>query len=225
MVNTLFLQFEGVMQSWGERAQWSVRDTAPEPTKSGVIGLLACSLGFTDDQQISNLSLSLKMGVRYDLAGTYLIDYHTVVGGVISAEGKIKRTASTKEPETVVSIRQYLCDASFLIALQGAEDLIDNCAKAVQAPFWPYFLGRKSCVPTRPVYAGTGSYPSLEEALKSYPINETYVDQSFKVVIECEPGEGDRRKDQVGSRSNRIFLPRFTRTIWVTPPASPKGVV
>jgi CRISPR system Cascade subunit CasD len=50
MANTLFLRLEGPLQSWGERARWDVRDTAPEPTKSGVIGLLACALGLSADE-------------------------------------------------------------------------------------------------------------------------------------------------------------------------------
>ena len=49
MANTLFLRLEGPLQSWGERGHWAVRDTAPEPTKSGVVGLLGCALGRHDD--------------------------------------------------------------------------------------------------------------------------------------------------------------------------------
>ena len=56
MANTLFLRLEGPLQSWGERGRWSVRDTALEPTKSGVIGLIACALGYRDDTQIRPLS-------------------------------------------------------------------------------------------------------------------------------------------------------------------------
>jgi len=43
----------------------------------------------------------LVLGVRVDRPGRLLVDYHTVGGGegggVMSAEGKIKRNATTKE--------------------------------------------------------------------------------------------------------------------------------
>ncbi|MGD0905437.1 MAG: CRISPR-associated protein Cas5, partial [Terracidiphilus sp.] len=56
MANTLFLRLESPLQSWGEDSQWSERRTAPDPTKSGIVGLLACALGWNDDEQIRNLS-------------------------------------------------------------------------------------------------------------------------------------------------------------------------
>ena len=47
-VPILFLRLEGPLQSWGIRSRWDVRETQPEPTKSGVIGLLGCALGYLD---------------------------------------------------------------------------------------------------------------------------------------------------------------------------------
>jgi CRISPR system Cascade subunit CasD len=213
MANTLFLRLEGAMQSWGERAQWSMRDTAPEPTKSGIVGLLGCALGISSDEELGDLSQSIQIGVRCDLPGTLMSDYHTVVGGVMSAEGKIKMTAATKEPETVVSIRQYLCDASFLVAIRGNSGLIDQLKAALQAPVWPYFLGRKSCPPASPVYTGIGDHPSLEEALQNFKMPDRHSGKQVRAVIECSPSDGTRRKDELVSRKHRIFRSRYTRDV------------
>lgn len=213
MANTLFLIFEGPLQSWGERARWSVRDSAPEPTKSGVVGLLGCALGWNDDARLQALSRTLQMGVRVDRAGEMISDYHTVVGGVLSAEGKIKRNANTKQPETVVTQRQYLCDACFVVALQaGQAAAIDHLAQAVQAPIWPVYLGRKSCPPARPLFGGTGDYPNLETALYTYPAQERAVGP-LRAVIECAAGQGVRRRDELDLRSRRSFLPRYVREV------------
>ena len=124
MANTLFLRLEGPFQSWGERARWSVRDTAPEPTKSGVVGLLGCALGLNKDEDLRNLNGAIRIGVRCERPGNMLVDFHTVVGGVLSAEGKVKKTASTRKPETVISFRSYLCDASFLAAVLASPEWI-----------------------------------------------------------------------------------------------------
>src|SRR4029434_6713182 len=100
MARTLFLRLEAPLQAWGERGQWSVRDTAPEPTKSGVVGLLACALGWQDDEPIRTLSRSLRIGVRCDFMGVSapLVDYHTVGGGykqpqLLTAQGKPKKSS------------------------------------------------------------------------------------------------------------------------------------
>ncbi len=112
MGNTLFLRLEGPMQSWGERGRWSIRDTAPHPTKSGVIGLIACALGIGADAPIKALSEAVQMGVRVDKPGVRLTDYHTIGGGaetpmLLTAQGKPKK--SSGKPHTEISYRDYLC--------------------------------------------------------------------------------------------------------------------
>ena len=225
MPNTLFLRLEGPMQSWGERARWSIRDTAPEPTKSGVVGLLGCALGWENDDALRALSEAVRIGVRCDRPGTPLVDYHTVSGGVMSAAGKVKINANTHLPETVVSYRAYLCDASFLVAVQSSSDWIEQLEKAVHAPIWPVYLGRKSCPPARPVYEGVGDYTSLEDALAGWPLRlrapknagreKTNVEsiRRVRLVLESSARNGTRRRDGTGQNKLRVFLPRYTREI------------
>lgn len=212
MANTLFLRLEGPLQSWGERAHWSVRDTAQEPTKSGVVGLLGCSLGLASDVDLRELSRNIRLGVRCDLPGTILVDYHTVSGGVVSAEGKIKINPNTKTPETVVSWRYYLSGASFLAAVQASVSTIASLENALQKPVWPFYLGRKSCPPSRPVFEGTGNYPDLKSALAAWPLSLPGEGSPLivRVVLESEQGVGARRRDEVGANRQRIFAPRYT---------------
>lgn len=229
MANTLFLRLEGPLQSWGERGRWSVRDSAPEPTKSGVIGLLACALGRGDDDAIRALSESLRMGVRVDEPGVRLTDYHTIGGGydapaLLTAEGKPKW--SSGGPHTEISQRDYLADASFLVALQGDPALIAQLATALEAPVWVIYLGRKSCPPTRPVFAGLGDYDDLELALTQHPWPEKKADRRRNAerkvrwaIIECEPNAGDsRHRDHLVSRRYRLYDPRYTRKIPLSTP-------
>lgn len=229
MTNTLFLRLEGPLQSWGERGRWSVRDSASEPTKSGVVGLLGCALGRGDDDGLRALSESLRMGVRVDRPGTRLTDYHTIGGGydapaLLTAEGKPKW--SSGGPHTEISQRDYLADASFLVALQGEPALVAQLAAALTTPVWVIYLGRKSCPPTRPVFAGTADYPDLETALAHYPWPEKKLDrrnetnrEALRAVIECDPDVGDtRQRDHLLSRRFRLYDPRYTRTISLPPP-------
>ena len=222
MANTLFLHLEGPLQAWGERARWSVRDSAPEPTKSGVIGLLGCALGLQTDEDLRALSRNLRMGVRCDRPGSPLVDYHTVCGGVLSAEGKVKRTSSTGRIETVVSLRSYLCDACFLVALQAMPDpsaLIERLAKALQLPHWPVYLGRKSCVPSAPIFAGVADFSSLEEALSAWPAQDADRvggAKRVRTVIQCDPGQGVIRRDELESNRYRTFGPRHTCEAYIS---------
>lgn len=212
MANTLFLRLEGPLQSWGERAKWDIRDTAPEPTKSGIVGLLGCALGLNADDDLRALSRQIKVGVRCDRPGMLLVDYHTIIGGIMSGEGKVRRG-------TVVSLRSYLCDASFLVAVQSMPEIIARLMAAIQSPYWTLYLGRKSCPPACPPFEGVGDYSSLEAALSDWPWYqpdaETGIMQT-RAVVECSPREGVRRRDEMLSRSRRTFGPRYTRDIPLT---------
>lgn len=224
MANTLFLRLEAPLQSWGERSQWSERDTAPEPTKSGIVGLLACALGWNDDARIRELARQIRVGVRCDVPGTPapLRDYHTVGGGynepqLLTAQGKPKKTQTTGKPHTEPTWRNYLCDASFLVAVQSDdEQLVANLAQAIQNPHWTLYLGRKSCVPTRPPFDGVGTYASLEEALEQHPAKfvepPKSIEQKPRLVIECAPHRAGavRRRVQLVSRKYWLHEPCYT---------------
>ena len=216
MPNTLFLRLEGAMQSWGERGRWSIRDTAPEPTKSGVIGLVTCAMGIGDDATIKALSAAVEMGVRVDKPGVRLTDYHTIGGGsakpmLLTAQGKPKK--SSGKPHTEISYRDYLCDASFLVVLRGETAVIQQMAAAVQDPVWTIFLGRKSCPPSRPVFDGTDTYKSVQAALQRHHWPQGV--EQLTAVLECPPTTPNaiRRRDHLVSRSHRVYHPRYTQTV------------
>lgn len=182
----LLLRLEAPLQSWGSRSRWDVRDTATEPTKSGIIGLLGCALGYSmRDPRLEQLNDSLRFGVRVEHPGRIVVDYQTITDFLPTAAGEFKFSGGTgkgppeklttelKEPATILSPRAYIEDGAFLVALDATTEkrtVLDDCARAVQQPRWPLYLGRKACVPTRPVFeALTNEYLDLEDALRRRP--------------------------------------------------------
>lgn len=143
----LVLRLEGALQSWGEDAKWDTRGSASMPTKSGIVGLLACALGLErDDPEIAALSDHISVTVRADRMGQKAEDYHTVTGNPLrNAEGK------SRGDNTFVSKRTYLQDASFLVVIATEPMWHDRILAALQKPKWAVCLGRKSCIPSRPV--------------------------------------------------------------------------
>ena len=183
----LLLRLEAPLQSWGSRSRWDVRDTAAEPTKSGIIGLLGCALGYpTYDPRLEELDAALRFGVRVEHPGRVLIDFQTITDFLPSADGRFKhsgtsmgvsieklRNASDVAPATILSPRAYIEDAAFLVGLEATENgdsVLAECARGVQDPRWPLFLGRKTCVPTRPVFEDfTDEFDGLDDALQNCP--------------------------------------------------------
>lgn len=206
-MTTLLLRLQGPMQSWGTTSRFDERDTQLEPSKSGVLGLICAALGRDRRESVDDLA-ALRMGVRVEREGTPMRDYQTATG-VIASNGK------PDLERTVVSPRYYLSDAIFLVALEGDHMLLGRIHVALLRPFWPLALGRKSFVPSLPVYLHDGLIQqTLEQALASWPclLDDEPPRTSRRVLLE-HPSEGSMRLDQpVGPFAERRFGPRFVKS-------------
>ena len=177
----LILRLEGALQAWGETSKWDFRDSADFPTKSGIVGLLGCTLGLErGDPALYELSEAITIAVRADRPGLRAVDFQTVTGNpLLNAEGKKRSTGNT-----IISSRAYLQDACFTVFIEADEVWLERLAAALQAPRWQLYLGRKSCVPSRPVLeAVSADFASLDEALCRYPAAER---ASFPMLYEVE---------------------------------------
>ncbi len=185
--NTLFLRLEGPIQAWGDQqSKFVIRRTSEAPTKSGVIGMLCAALGVSrpeaSDGWLPKLG-ALRMGVRIDRPGVRWWDYHTVGAGmqmrIAEGEGKSK-------PGAMLTRREYLCDASFLVALQGEPGLIAQLEAAMKAPKWTLYLGRKSCPPSRPLLERpAGDFPDLLSVLKAVPWRRRLKKDQRPPTVDC----------------------------------------
>lgn len=215
-MSTLLLRLAGPMQSWGTISRFDQRDTGKEPSKSGVIGLLAAALGI--DREVWNEKLqalaALTMGVRHDRPGVLKRDYQTAQH-IISAD-------RSKIHETAVTTREYLADAVFLVGLEGPDrNLLERALAALQNPEWPLALGRKSYVPGEPIWLEDGVVDApLLHALAARPWlaslrrGETAPTQLL-VSMESQDGSGVLRMDQpLSSFAERRFGARHVRSEW-----------
>lgn len=197
-VYTLLLRLEGPMQSWGYRSRFDYRDTALEPTRSGVIGLICAAMGIARGEDISRFD-AIRMGVRVDKEGRPERDYQTALD-VIKADGS--------GTDTVQSWRDYLADASFTVGFQSNDrKVLDEIAQKLQSPDWVLFLGRKAfpltvppiADPSNPVKPG-----GLEEHLLTGSSNK-------RVVLETPDGERSQH-DWPLCFGERRFKPRSLTT-------------
>lgn len=219
MKNILFLQISGNMQSWGEYALPSVRGTRREPTKSGIIGIISATMGIKRNQtdEIRRLSENIKMGVRVDREGVIIGDFQTTQN-VLQSDTKKFQFTKLNIKSCDIGDRYYLCDALFLVALEGEIKLLEEIRDAILDPVFPYFLGRKCCSPSLPLIADCDNciqqFVSVEDALRNYPFLKEYY-KPTRMVIDtlCYdfPKENYikyRRRDVPVSFANRTFYER-----------------
>lgn len=218
----LLLRLAGPMQSWGTTSRFDQRDTGKEPSKSGVIGLLAAAMGIDREDWIRLKPLThLSMGVRHDRPGVLKRDYQTA--GCADTD-KVIRANGTLSDDGVVSERFYLADAVFLVGLESDNrPLLEEANESLKNPVWPLALGRKSYLPAEPVWLQNGVQDTpLLDALKAYPWLGTRrrweddAPEQLLVSLDSTDGSGTLRMDQpLSSFAERRFGARFVRSEWI----------
>ena len=218
---TLLLRLAGPMQSWGTSSRFDQRDSGKEPSKSGVIGLLAAALGIDREAWAELKPLTrLAMGVRHDRPGIPRRDYQTAG---CAREATIIRADGSQAKDGVVSERHYLADACFLVGLEGDDSgLLESAAAALRNPRWPLALGRKSYLPSEPLWLGEGILrEGLDHCLRSEPWlgslrKGEFPPQVLLVAWETTDSTGAMRMDQpLSSFAERRYGARFVRSEWI----------
>lgn len=168
-MSVLLIRLAAPLQSWGSKSRFSIRGTESQPTKSGVIGMLTAALGMPRTASLARFD-GLRFGVRADQPGVLLDDF---------------QTAHNDDGDSMpLSHRHYLADAVFLAGLEDASehghDRLSAYADALRAPYYPLYLGRRSCPPDGPVRAWVVD-DTLENALRTTPWQATARHQAWSL--------------------------------------------
>lgn len=154
-MSTLLLRLKGPQQSWGTSSRYRTREAGTEPSKSGVIGLLAAAQGRPRDADLTDL-VGMTFGVRVDQPGRLMVDYHTA------------KAAGAKN--AALSWRHYRVDAAYTAAVAGPNELIASLVDAVESPQFPLFLGRRSCPVPVDLVGGVAAGEDVEGVLRDLTV-------------------------------------------------------
>ena len=212
---TLLLRLAAPLQSWGADSKFETRKTNREPTKSGVIGLLAAALGLRRDDAAGLARLNgLHFAVRADREGSLLVDFHTANREEDRKKGKAP----------YVTYRHYLQDAVFLAGIESEDAaLLQQLQQALLHPAFPLYLGRRACPPTLPLCLGVRP-GSLQEVLQAEP--PLCPGRQSRILLDAdplEPGTAPQRDVPVSfDPHHRQYGYRSVRELWQKVPDSPE---
>lgn len=157
-LKTILMKFQGPLQSYGTDSHFETRHTDDHPSKGAVVGLVAAAMGIQREETDKLHELqNLKMAVRVDQVGQTRKDYQIAA--------KYKKGTFTLERNYVTN-RYYLEDAVFLVALEGEDNLVENICQALKVPYFPLFLGRRSCPVNYDFLLGTCDGTAIEQIRK-----------------------------------------------------------
>lgn len=207
MTQYLVFQLYAPLVSWGVEAVGEVRHSAAIPGRSALLGLLAAAVGIRREEEarLNAFNAHYYFAVCPRPARqSWLRDYHTVS---MPRENR-KRVYPTRRDElllapeevgTIVTQREYLCDADYLVAVSAAPQALlslESLQVALQKPVFPLYLGRKSCPPALPLapYLTTGTLAQVMTQANtrfSCPVRH-WQDREPTCALECHwdiPGE------------------------------------
>lgn len=208
-MSTLLLKLAAPMQSWGISSKFDRRMTNMEPTRSGVIGMLAAAMGLSREEPL-DVFKSLKFGVRIDQPGAMERDFHMA-----------HRKEGSKSSAWVTH-RYYLEDAAFLAGLEGPSEFLARLEFALTHPVYPLALGRRSCPPAGKLYLGIRDADLVtalrQEAWQASPWYQRKARRqhisSLEIVRDAEPDEdGYAVRDFPESFSQKRRLYHFRNVI------------
>jgi len=184
MTKYLVFRLYGPMASWGDVAVGTYRPTFDHPSKSAVTGLLAAAIGIRreEEMKLRKMAESYDFAVRVDASGTMLRDYHTSQVPPSGTGRNTKHFATRKDElavsksdlKTILSTRDYYCDALYTVCLWGKGDEVpyslETLAQKLKEPEFVLYLGRKSCPLAMPVDAKVVSGVNIQDALSTMNI-------------------------------------------------------
>jgi CRISPR system Cascade subunit CasD len=167
------------LSSWGDTAMGEVRGSWDRPSRSALLGLLAAAHGFERENEEAHASLdaSIRMAVRAIAAGREIVDYHTAQDPSGVAIRRFRPTTRKEalecaDPETTLSRRTLREDAISIVALWTTATSpwsLEDHVRALQAPRFPLYAGRKANVLGLPLAPRITTAQTLAEALGTIP--------------------------------------------------------
>lgn len=185
-MDILILRLEGHLMSFGGPTVDRHGVIQPYPALSMLVGLLANALGtdHAESDSLQRLQERLSYAARQDRAGHQIRDYQTVdlskphmlddrawtTWGILQ-----KRKGGSASTGTHERHRDYWADSAYTVAMMldpsNEYPNLGDLQAALERPSRPLFIGRKSCLPSIPIFAGRMTATDLREALRRAPLS------------------------------------------------------
>jgi len=180
----IVLQLRAPLAAFGGAAIDSFGVTRRLPAKSMLAGLLASALGYQRHEftKLQELQSRILFASRIDHPdeGRQLTDFqtaqlrkndvHWTTRGVV--EGRDGGANTYNGPH--LRYRDYLDDLTAYVALTLADitpEEVDHLVQALKFPARPLFIGRKSCLPSSPLFMRTIEEATALKALLQIPVD------------------------------------------------------
>lgn len=215
MRSHIILRLELPLMAFGATMIDATGPTEDFPYVSLITGLLANALGKSrgERERHQRLQDRLVIGVRLDRPGRELRDFQTAKlakndkGWTTRGlpEGRGGGNDTYKSPH--IRERFYVADAVVTVALRlqdpDERPTLSQIADALRHPARPLFIGRKPCLPSVPLLAGTDIDAfTVLDALRQWPLDYENLSEPIRLVIPSTEAPLSGQKDRAIHRTD-----------------------
>lgn len=207
-MNIAILRLEAPMMSFGAPIVSEEGLVQPYPALSMMTGLLANAFGYRrrEASRHEDLQERLVYAVREDQPGEKVTDYQTVDLGSDYMQAQTKRDSvawttwgeldqregGTASKGTAERNREYWANASYTVSLVVDGIPSEEIEEALWRPARPLFIGRKNCLPSKPLFQTIVEAESVEKALRHpYTFPEKTIQHFDRVRAWWESPDGE----------------------------------
>jgi CRISPR system Cascade subunit CasD len=206
----LILRFDAPLMSFGGVMVDQNGPTDRFPGCSMLAGLFGNALGYLhqDADSLAALQSGMDYAARWDINPEPLLDYHTVdlgqekmcSAGWTTRGAPEHRAGGTARFGTHERYRHYWANGIMTLAVSvenGSLVAVDDLAKAIREPARPLFIGRKTCLPSTPLFLCTMDATDLLAGLRRSPLAKRPWSAPARRVEACWPahfGPGEQSR-------------------------------
>lgn len=227
MARHIILNLEAPLMAFGGETIDAYGVIRPFPARSMLTGLLANALGWrrVERQRHQDLQDRIVFAARIDRephGGLRMTDFQS------AAINNTEQSWTTRgRPEgrgggtyqNHLRWRDYHADMRVTVALRldpaDGDPALDDLANALQEPARPLFIGRKPCLPSRPLCGGFVEGESALDALLSLPVEEAETRRREPPAVRLLWPDGEDASDMTGVRLSRRSMLTDERN-WVS---------
>lgn len=150
----LRIHLEGTQQYFSapyDTALKSVYPTVDHPTINVIVGMIGCAMGLSHGHRdIDNMKEKLVFKYINTKHNRPLVKADFRVTSLGKGETFTKMDGSADDRGQIKNI-EFIYDAAYDVYIGADEDTLVHIHNALAHPYWPVYLGRTQCVPSKPL--------------------------------------------------------------------------
>lgn len=166
-MNYLKIHLEGVQGYFSapyDTAHKEVYPTETAPTVNALVGMIGCAMGLPRGHAMLD---DMKERLEFKYISTKhnrpLVKAEFRVTSLPNNDARFTKMDGSPDARGQIKNIEFIYDAAYDVYIGGDDATLSKIHDALAHPYWPVYIGRKQCVPSKPIVTKVVEIISEEE--------------------------------------------------------------